>query len=587
MFKIKVVSVLFLAILLPAHSFASTFFFPATSPVYATGDAPKWLRNGHGKDGYVTITSEVIPASSCVPLSNHSFWGGEKTQLVLSITTNGFRRNLDNNEIPIATFDGRDNGSECASLSTLPINVVPLALLGNFSAFNPGELSLVLNVKSSSDSNQDFIGSAKLLLGAAAMVVTGGTASAVGGIAATVSNPVLSEAQTRTNNLLNGMVNAKSRISLSWPRLRGGIRTIEIPVYRADSSLGSTVEKQILQLQTANESGKTVLFTVRLSFTYTNTLFDPATAGAGELPNPDSISTSNVLNYQMLNSSYNFLQILNDASPSLMQSVSAAKGRDLSNACSTGFDKLKKIGLSNIDMALVMKSFIDESKRGPDWYNNPALVNSCFGQEPGVQAYLEKIYGTSAPEFVIGDIQDGVGKSYRDWRKIIGPALSGFRKALLAKEDHANVLIGFNGKQDIKVSFSPEVQAWQGSSDADTARTDSYPGIEKLAGKNIRTIGCFIYKDTENLNANSPGAYYILEDLNENFWLNAVKLSSAGTGKILSLDVSELTPDWQKYFESYSYPGGECAGILSRFKNQINLGSLARLAQPDGSGKAP
>lgn len=582
MLKIRIALLLLLASCFAGQSVASTFFFPSTNPTYVTGDVPKWLRNGHGQDGYLTVTSEVVPASSCVPLSNHGFWGGEKTQLVLSITTHGFRKNLDNKEIPIATFDGRDNGTECASLSTLPIDVVPFSLLGNFSAFNPGELFLVVNVKSSSGSNQDFIGSAKLLLGAAAMVATGGTATAVGGIAATVDNPVLSEAQTRTNTLLNGMVNAKSRISLSWPKLRSGIQTIEIPVYRAESSLGSTLEKQITKLQTEKGGEKTVLFTVKLTFTYIDTLFEPATGTAGS-PNPDIISSSSVLNLQMMNSPYNFLQILNDVSPSLMQSISTAQGRDLTNACGMGFEKLKKTGLSNLDMALVMKSFIDESRRGSGWYNDPALVSSCFEQEPAVQATLEKIYGPSMPEFVVGDIQNGVGRPYRNWRKVIGPTLTGFRKALLAREERANALIDFNGKHDIKVSFSPEIQAWQSALDV----AGSYPGIEKLAGRNIRTIGCFIYKDTDNLNANSPGAYYIQEDVDGSFWLDRAKLSPGDSGRIQSLDVSALTLDWQKYFASYSYPGGECAGILSRLKNQMNPGGLTRLAQPDGQGKTP
>lgn len=116
---LKIALVLFLATCFSIQSSASTFFFPASNPKYTSGEAPAWLRNGHGKDGYVTITSVVIPVSSCVPLTNHTFWGGEKTQKVLSITTNGFKKSLDNSEVPIATFDGRDNGSECASLSTL------------------------------------------------------------------------------------------------------------------------------------------------------------------------------------------------------------------------------------------------------------------------------------------------------------------------------------------------------------------------------------------------------------------------------------------------------------------------------------
>src|SRR5487761_1975830 len=105
MVKVKQILALIFAVSATVESSASTFFFPEINPSINTLDAPKWLREGHGNDGYVTVTSEAIPTSSCVPLSNHSFWGGEKTQLVLSITTNGFQSKFDNNEIPIATFD--------------------------------------------------------------------------------------------------------------------------------------------------------------------------------------------------------------------------------------------------------------------------------------------------------------------------------------------------------------------------------------------------------------------------------------------------------------------------------------------------
>lgn len=583
--KTKIASVVFfLAMTLTMHSFASTFFFPGIRPVYTSGDTPKWLHDGHGHDGYVTVTSEVIPTSSCVPLSNHTFWGGEKTQLVLSMMTNGFKKNLDGGEIPIAAFDGRDNGSECASLSTLPINIVPVALLESYSTFNPGELSIVLNVKSSSDSNQDFIGSAKLLLGAAAMVVTGGTATAISGIAATVGNPVLSEAQSRTNTLMQGMVNGKTQISLTWPKLRNGIRTIEIPVYRAESNLGSTPDKKILQLQSDNKTEKTVLFTVRLSFNYTNSLFDPAASGAADLPNPDSISAVNVLNYLPINSHHNFLQTLNDTSPSLLPIISVAQGRDLSNACSIALGKLKKLGMSNMDISIVMKSFIDESKGGADWYNNPAMVKNCFEQAPNVQIFLEKIYGISNPKFIIGDVQDGIGKPYRDWSNLIGSVLSNFRNALIAKENRVKVLADWNGKRDIKVSFSPEIQAWSATSETDIPKNDQYPGLKKLVSNEIKTIGCFIYKDPENLSINNLGAYFILEGLNENFWLGKIKVATGATSRISSLDISELASDWRKHFESYSYPGGDCAQILARLKRQaaVNLNSALseNLAQP-------
>jgi hypothetical protein len=563
--KIRIASLMILAVGLPLPGIASTFFFPANRPVYVSDEAPKWLRDGHGHDGYVTVTTEVIPASSCVPLSNHSFWGGENTQLVLEVQTKGFKSKLDGKEIPIATFDGRDNGTQCATLSTLPMNVVPLALLGTFSVFNPGELSLVLNVKSATDSKHDFIGSAKFLLGAAAMVATGGSAAAIGGVATTVDNPVLSEAQSRTDALMKGMVNSKVKMSLTWPKLRSGMKSIEIPVYRAESSLASSTDSKIMQLQADDRADRTMLFTVRFTFGFESSLFDTASSDANGIPNPDSLSTSGVLNYQMAGSPYDFLQVLDDTSPSLLQTVSVAEGHDLTEACSVASGKLKKLDLSNIDMAIVLKSFVDEAKGGAGWYRNPALVRSCFGQFPGVQAFLEKLYGPSVPKFVIGDVQDGVGPSYQNWRDLMGPILANFRSALTAKRDRIGVLKNFNDKHDIKLSYSPDMEGWTG---ADSAAPDSYPGLEALANRDVRTIGCFIYKEPENLSPHHPGAYFIMEDNDGHFWRNEVRLSSDEKDRISSLDVSPLSADWEKYFESYHYPGGECAGMLERYRNR-------------------
>ncbi len=569
MFKVNQILAVILAVSTTLDSVASTFFFPEINPTITSLEAPKWLRDGHGNDGYVTVTSEVIPSSSCVPLSNHSFWGGEKTQLVLSITTNGFQSKFDKTEIPIATFDGRDNGSECASLSTLPINVVPSAILGSFTLFNPGSLNLTLNVKSTSDSNQDFIGSAKWVLGAAALVVSGGVGATIGGISATVSNPVLTETQTRTNNLLKGMVNGKTPITLTWSKLRKGIQTIEIPVYRAEGSLGSTPDKKIQELQTDKKAERTRLFTVKLTFSYANNLFNPAASNINELQNDEALSTSNVLNHQRMNGSETFLQLLNDTSPSLLMSIANAEGHDLTNNCSVGLEKLKKNGLSNVDIAIVMKSFIDEAKGGSSWYDNPVVVKNCFSQAPNVETVLEQIYGPSAPKFIIGDVQEGVGKPYREWRDVVGPYLSELKKALLAKSDRKKHLLDFNNKHDINLSFASDTEAWLPSVTDNSGAVDPYTGIAKLASKDIRAIGCYIYKESSNLDVSSPGAYFVLEDSSENFWVGGAKLTGNASTRISSLEVGMLTSDWANHFASYSYPGGDCSDILSRYKRKV------------------
>lgn len=381
----------------PQISVASPFFFPDMNPSFVKGDPPDWLRHGKGNDGYVTITSEVIPTSSCTQLASHSFWGSDKTQLVLSVVTNGFKSKLDKVEIPIATFDGRESSSQCASLSSTPLQIIPMASLGAYSMFNPGNLSLVLNVKSSNDSNQDFIGSAKLLLGAAAMVASGGSAAVIGGVSATVGNSVMSDTQQKANGLLKGMIDAKVPISFNWSELRNGIQATEISVYKTDQSLGDISDKRIAQLEKDPKSDKQLLFTVKLDFQYFRTMFYPTISDIDDLVNRENLSSEHILNYQISGSGQNFMQVLNGSSPSLLQKIAKAEGTDLSRACANGFEKLKTVGLDSVDTAIVMKSFIDEAKGDATWYSNPDLVKSCFGQAPSVQSDVEKIYGISSP----------------------------------------------------------------------------------------------------------------------------------------------------------------------------------------------
>ena len=380
-------------LLLPSISFAAPFFFPDMNPSFKKSDPPEWLKTGNGNDGYLTITSEVIPVNSCTQMSSYSFWGSNKTQLVLSVVTNGFKNKLDKVDIPIATFDGREGGSQCASLSTAPTQIVPITNLSAYSVFNPGNLSLILNVRSSNDSNKDFIGSAKLLLGAAAIVATGGSAAAIGGVTTAVGTSVATDTQTRANGLLQGMIDAKIPVSFSWAELRKGIDAVEIFVYKADQDLSSISDKQIAQLQKDSKADKQLLFTVKLEFQFFRSLFYPTVSDIDDLADRENLSTQHILNYPVPGTNQNFMQLLNNSSPSLLQKIAKADGGDLSAACSLGFERLKLAGLDYVDSAIVMKSFVDEAKGDSSWYANTALVKSCFGQTPAIATYLERIYG--------------------------------------------------------------------------------------------------------------------------------------------------------------------------------------------------
>ncbi|MFZ9615658.1 MAG: hypothetical protein ACO3AG_03195, partial [Fluviibacter sp.] len=366
---------------------ASTFFFPEMHPTQTRTDPPSWLKDGSGGDGYVSITSEVVPVGSCARLASSNFWGSDKVQLVLSVTSNGFKSRMDQMDIPVATFDGRENGAECASLSTTPIQIVPLSVLGVRSLLNPGKLSLTINVRSAIDSNSDFVGSAKLLLGAATLVATGGTSALVGGATAVVGNSVLADTEARANKMMKGMTDARVPISLNWSDLRKGLHTIQIPVYRADQ-MGSVSDKKILQLQSDPAAEKTHLFTIRLDFAFFRTLFYPTVEDLSNLGVRENISAERILNHLVPGTKENFMQILNSSAPSQLRILSNASGKDLSRACSLGFEKLRAAGLANPDIALVMKSFIDEARGNTTWYQDTDLVKTCFSQAPKVESAL-------------------------------------------------------------------------------------------------------------------------------------------------------------------------------------------------------
>ncbi len=549
---------------------AASIFFPDNSPLIRKVEAPDWLRDGREGDGYLTVSSQVIAENTCATLSDKSFWGSEKTQLVISVTTSGFKSKLNKTEVPIATFDGRENGAECASLSSSPIQIVPLTLLGSVSNLNPGNLSIVLNVKSSNDSNHDFVGSAKLLLGAAAMVVSGGSASAIGGISATVGGSVATETQNRANSLLKGMVDTKVPINLSWTDIRSRINTVDVAVYRSEKSMGDVTDKKIQQLQNNPKSEKVKLFTVRFTFNFSRTLFNPDVTNIDHLNLREDLSSVHVLNYQMQGANQNFLQILNNTSPSLLQSIARANSQGLTNACALGFEKLKKYDVNDLDTAIIMKAFIDEAKGETLWYSNPSNVRFCFEQAPNIQNFLERVYGVPEPEFVVGDVQSGTGQAYEKWRAVTGPLLSEFRKALLAKEDRREVIKKFNHNKDIAVNFSPEITPWGGSPDTSyTAATDlggqnatNYSGIGKLAAKKIKNMGCYIFKDTLNLDPTSYGAYFVLRTEDNESFVALSKFSVTDTIGIESLHISELNADWLQHFSAYNYPGGECKSVL-------------------------
>lgn len=110
------------------------------------------------------------------------------------------------------------------------------------------------------------------------------------------------------------------------------------------------------------------------------------------------MSADRILNYHAPGSNLNFMQILNNASPSLVRIVSNASRSWTHKGMRSGFEMLKHSGLNNPDIAIVMKSFIDESRGNSAWYADNGLVKACFSQAPKVEGFLEMIYGRAGSQ---------------------------------------------------------------------------------------------------------------------------------------------------------------------------------------------
>jgi hypothetical protein len=157
--------------------------------------------------------------------------------------------------------------------------------------------------------------------------------------------------------------------------------------------MGSVSDKKIQQLQSDPAAEKIHLFTIRLDFAYFRTLFYPAVEDLSNLGVRENISAERILNHLVPGTKENFMQLLNSAAPSQLRILSIASGKDLSRACSLGFEKLRTAGLANPDIALVMKSFMDEARGNAAWYQDTDLVKTCFAQAPKVESALTLIYG--------------------------------------------------------------------------------------------------------------------------------------------------------------------------------------------------
>jgi len=157
---------------------------PGIPSVKYMAAAPEWLGQGKGDDGYVSVVAQISTDATCKNLGSAGVLGvgKESVQIVASVRSSGFSTNLNGQTLPLATFDSRANPGECNGLNTLPLTIIPVARLERESIGNPGQLTMIFDVKSTSSSDVNLVATAQFALGAAAVFASGGAAGTVTGL---------------------------------------------------------------------------------------------------------------------------------------------------------------------------------------------------------------------------------------------------------------------------------------------------------------------------------------------------------------------------------------------------------------------
>lgn len=544
-----------------SYAYAGLIAGPGKAVTTDLKDVPKWLKEGKGDDGYVTVRANIDMGTdvACQNLGKSGFWGigKESIQIVASVKSQGFSSVLDGQSLPLATFDSRTNPGGCTGLNTLPLTLISMARLEKYADGSPGKLALLFDIRSTASSNINLVATAQIALGAASVFATGGAATTVTTLSATLAKPALQSFEAKVNEERANIFSGQSAVSFEWKDLRKGIQKITVPVYGGKAKKGS--EKQIIDTLKANPDPKVKLFDIVLTMFYHRSIFEDL-SDASAVPSEENIIRSRVLSYPNWNEKpvgISLLQQLNGSSPSLLQDTASTKyTKEWKAVCDKVLGNLRTGGLNQLDRAIVLKTFIDEAKDGGDWYSS-SNVGACLEGIKTIRADMERVYGMPGKDFTYGDTVTGTGLDYLTWKYDVAPTLSRVKQALIMKEAKSQVLSSVLSDK-ATVHFYPDARAWLNGSE--TAPTE---GIDRLAVRDIRRGGCFVYADDTELDRkNGYGAHMILVGANDDFWHAQIKMVPNNPSAISSIVIESLNDDWKTYFKSKTYSGGDCSNIL-------------------------
>jgi len=562
---------------------AEPVFFPDPTPNAKSDKKPDWMKLAEGDDGYVRVTAEVrLPSdSSCIPLGQKSVFRDTNVQLVLSITTFGFGNPQEKKEIPFATFDSRGMPGECISPVRLPIPVVPLTRLEERPAENPGEMKILLNVRSTTSTSSKLVEKAGAALNAVALVATGGASSTVAGLSAKLTNtavaPLVSEFEKYASNITTGT----GIIDLDWRSIRSTPQSYVFRIFEADAEMGSSAADTIRDKQKQGSESLASRFEVRFTFSYVRTIFDSNPYGNEYLPRGDHIQRKLVLDHPADSVIPNLLQTLNSNSPSPLGMVST--GPSLTSVCNEISGKLlRQLGLNAIDRVVVLKSFIDEAFKGTSWlYTND--FNFCFQDQESARKLAAKIY--KIPEkvvaFDVADMQRDEYPDFKPWKTEVEGSLADFRRAMISDGPKAPLLLNISGGSDINVDIRPKNFPWPDTSSekplvSETIKTNEstgfdvgkYPGIARLATKTLKLGGCFVwaFDEDKNIGAGAQPKAHMLFAGNKDIWLASITLSQSKPRRISEVKLFEIDSsdsDWIFLFKNRKFgANAQCDKII-------------------------
>ncbi|AZP11800.1 hypothetical protein [Undibacterium parvum] len=566
---------------------AEQVLFPKAEPILSESmDPPLWMSLANGDDGYVRISAEVkIPPTSCIALGKNPFFGSKQTtQVALSLKTSGFQTNLSDKDIPIATFDSTGHEGDCISPAKLPITVIPLTRLESSLSGSVGDLRIMLNVRSTTNTKYELVQKAQIAVSAAAIFTTGAATIALTTLMGKIGEPALLPFIEGFEKYAGNMTNGSSVIEQDWIKIRKVPIKYEIPVYLAETKWDESAADVITRLQRGELDSNNKQFTVVLKFDYVRSIFDSAPIGPNYLPNRENSLTKHVLAYPEQPGLPNILQVLNSGSPSLGQDLSNPN-KNTSETCNAIYTKLStEIRLSKPDRAITMKAFIDESMHSSDWPQTK-LFSDCFRDLKDTGEMIATHYGLGEVLPEVPDGQKAYGPTFPNfpkWKAEIPDLMAKIRGILTLPDNRNAALKLLNRGTDIEfidystawetpslnqvVASSPTAAGGTGAVQSVTPLPTLLPNIEKFSSRKISQAGCFSAFYPDDTNMTVPKGYMLMLDDSNRVWLGIATFTDVRPRILSSFEVTQVVngDGWHQSFSRKNY--GEnaiCPSILN------------------------